>query len=235
MNTSTFAKMCGVEKRTLFHYDEIGLLKPAFVRENGYREYVMEQLGMMDMIKIFQACGYSLFEIKQICGAEAETKFQYAKEAVRRIDAHICQLQLMKNYLQSKQQLLEEYHAMSVENSKIYEKSIRYDKKEVDTEAHFFSFLRDGIYAMLLLDEKDDIWLCKTSEEGIYQSSGIAISFFMEIPSESPDLKPQIQRRLEQFGFCGTYPYFLESLPHFLLKSKETAVLRVTVLQEKGD
>ena len=35
MNTKEFATLCGVEKRTLFHYDEIGLLKPSSIRENG--------------------------------------------------------------------------------------------------------------------------------------------------------------------------------------------------------
>ncbi len=31
LTTKAFAELCGVEKRTLFYYDEIGLLKPAFV------------------------------------------------------------------------------------------------------------------------------------------------------------------------------------------------------------
>ncbi|HET9160675.1 MAG TPA: MerR family transcriptional regulator, partial [Caulobacteraceae bacterium] len=33
------AKLSGVSVRTLHHYDEIGLLKPAAVGENGYRYY----------------------------------------------------------------------------------------------------------------------------------------------------------------------------------------------------
>lgn len=39
MTTKEFAKLCGVEKRTLFFYDEIDLLKPARILPNGYREY----------------------------------------------------------------------------------------------------------------------------------------------------------------------------------------------------
>ena len=35
--TGQFADMCGVKKQTLFHYDDIGILKPVLVEENGYR------------------------------------------------------------------------------------------------------------------------------------------------------------------------------------------------------
>ena len=40
MQINEFAKLAGVSVRTLHYYDEIGLLKPAFVDEqNGYRFY----------------------------------------------------------------------------------------------------------------------------------------------------------------------------------------------------
>lgn len=231
MNTGTFAKMCGVEKRTLFHYDDIDLLKPVLVRENGYREYSVEQLGMMDMIKIFQTCGYSLSEIRQICGAETDAKLRYAEDAINRIDAKIDQLRQMKRYLRSKERLLEEYRALPVGGHSIQNTAIRYDRKAVKGEAHFFSFLRDGIYSVILLDESDEIWLCKYSEDGAHLNVGTAISFFMEIPSESPDLNAQIRQKLENFQFIGRYPYFVESLPHFLLKDQGNAVIKVTVMQ----
>lgn len=37
--TAEFAALCGVKKDTLLHYDHIGLLKPQWVGENGYRYY----------------------------------------------------------------------------------------------------------------------------------------------------------------------------------------------------
>ena len=37
--TGQFAKLCSTTKETLFHYDSLGLLKPARVGENGYRYY----------------------------------------------------------------------------------------------------------------------------------------------------------------------------------------------------
>ena len=37
LTTGEFAKLCGVKKQTLFHYDQIGILKPELSGENGYR------------------------------------------------------------------------------------------------------------------------------------------------------------------------------------------------------
>ena len=33
------AKIAGISVRTLHYYDELGLLKPSFIQENGYRSY----------------------------------------------------------------------------------------------------------------------------------------------------------------------------------------------------
>lgn len=38
------ARLSGVSVRTLHHYDEVGLLKPAFTGENRYRYYGREEL-----------------------------------------------------------------------------------------------------------------------------------------------------------------------------------------------
>ncbi|MBM6801011.1 MerR family DNA-binding transcriptional regulator, partial [Coprobacillus cateniformis] len=43
MTTGEFAKFCQVTKRVLFYYDELDLLKPAYMNEKGYRYYAMHQ------------------------------------------------------------------------------------------------------------------------------------------------------------------------------------------------
>ncbi|OWA37791.1 MerR family transcriptional regulator [Saccharibacillus sp. O16] len=50
LTTGEFAKLCGVNKRTLFHYDDIGLLKPSFTDEKGYRFYSYRQLDVFVLI-----------------------------------------------------------------------------------------------------------------------------------------------------------------------------------------
>lgn len=36
-----FAKLHEINKKTLMWYDEIGILKPAVIKENGYRYYIV--------------------------------------------------------------------------------------------------------------------------------------------------------------------------------------------------
>ena len=45
--TGQFAKLANVSERTIRYYDKIGLLKPSFVMENGYRQY-----SDLDLLKL---------------------------------------------------------------------------------------------------------------------------------------------------------------------------------------
>jgi DNA-binding transcriptional MerR regulator/effector-binding domain-containing protein len=56
-----FARMGTVSIRTLRHYDEIGLLRPAQVDpETGYRSYSADQLGQLNRIIALKDLGFSL-------------------------------------------------------------------------------------------------------------------------------------------------------------------------------
>lgn len=66
LTTKQFANLCKVEKRTLFYYDEIDLLKPIEITESGYRLYATEQFDTMSMIKALQSVGMSLGDIKAL-------------------------------------------------------------------------------------------------------------------------------------------------------------------------
>lgn len=60
--------MSGVSVRTLHFYDELGLLKPAYVGENGYRFYKEEQLLVLQQILFYRELGMELKQIKEILG-----------------------------------------------------------------------------------------------------------------------------------------------------------------------
>lgn len=62
--TGEFAKLCGVKKQTLFHYDEIGIFSPKIKAENGYRYYSFTQLEVFNVISILKDLGMPLKEIK---------------------------------------------------------------------------------------------------------------------------------------------------------------------------
>lgn len=60
------ARMAGVSVRTLHHYDEIGLLKPAHTGENRYRYYGEEELLRLQQILIHRELEIPLVEIGTI-------------------------------------------------------------------------------------------------------------------------------------------------------------------------
>lgn len=67
MNTvKQVAKLSGVSIRTLRFYDEIGLLKPAFYGENGYRYYEKEQLLALQQTLFYRELGMELAMIQKI-------------------------------------------------------------------------------------------------------------------------------------------------------------------------
>lgn len=60
------ARMSGVTSRTLRHYDEIGLLKPARVAGNGHRRYEEPQLLRLQQILVLRELGLGLGEIARV-------------------------------------------------------------------------------------------------------------------------------------------------------------------------
>lgn len=60
------AGMSGVSVRTLHFYDEVGLLKPAYLGANGYRFYEEAQLLMLQQILFYRKLGFELKQIKRI-------------------------------------------------------------------------------------------------------------------------------------------------------------------------
>lgn len=63
------ASLAGVSVRTLHHYDEVGLLKPAFTGENRYRYYGEEEVLRLQQILIHREMGMALAEIGPLLDA----------------------------------------------------------------------------------------------------------------------------------------------------------------------
>jgi DNA-binding transcriptional MerR regulator len=62
-----FARLGAVSIRTLRHYDEIGLLRPAEVDPvTGYRSYSAKQLRQLNRIVALKDLGLSLGQVRQL-------------------------------------------------------------------------------------------------------------------------------------------------------------------------
>ncbi|PZT56220.1 MerR family transcriptional regulator [Paenibacillus silvae] len=68
LSISAFSKLSEVTRKTLIYYDRIGLFKPAYVADNGYRFYSRSQLETIGVIHIFKELGMSLEEIQEHLG-----------------------------------------------------------------------------------------------------------------------------------------------------------------------
>ena len=96
MQINEFAKLTGVSVRTLHYYDEIGLLKPAFVDiQNGYRFYDQNSLERMQEILFYRELDFELKSIRDILSspdydkqkalAEQRKLLELKKERLERI------------------------------------------------------------------------------------------------------------------------------------------------------
>lgn len=64
--TNQLAKMAGITRRTLHYYDEIGLLKPSQVGENGYRYYAADALLRLQQILFYRELEMPLEQIRSM-------------------------------------------------------------------------------------------------------------------------------------------------------------------------
>ncbi len=101
--TGEFAKICGVNKQTLFYYDQEGIFKPDIVEENGYRYYSYTQIETFTIIAMLRDLGVHIKEIKAHMdnrSPEALIRLMESKEA--EIDKKIKALNWSKTYIQNK-------------------------------------------------------------------------------------------------------------------------------------
>lgn len=64
------SKLAGVSIRTLHYYDDIGLLRPSFVRSNGYRVYEEKEVVKLQQILLFRELEFPLEQIKEMISAK---------------------------------------------------------------------------------------------------------------------------------------------------------------------
>ena len=127
------ARLSGVTVRTLHFYDEIGVLKPAYKGENGYRYYEKEQLLGLQQIMFYRELDVPLEQIKLIMSspgfdrlatlkahrARLEGELKRHRDLIRTIDATIAELNGKKTM--ANEQI---FGGFSPEKQKRYEKEL---------------------------------------------------------------------------------------------------------------
>jgi MerR family transcriptional regulator, thiopeptide resistance regulator len=128
------ADLADVTVRTLHHYDDIDLLKPAQVGDNGYRYYDDDALLRLQQILFYREIGLSLLQIKDVLDspdfdvvtalhthrAALEDKLYHLHELMHTIDQTLAHLQ--GGTPMSKKQL---FGGFNPEKQKDYEREAR--------------------------------------------------------------------------------------------------------------
>ena len=105
--TGQFARLNGVNKRTLHYYDEIGLFSPEIKGENGYRYYTCFQTVQLELILILRKIGLSIEEIVRYQQRPSGAFFaELIEERKALIDKSIRELLNTKAFLEQKSKKL---------------------------------------------------------------------------------------------------------------------------------
>ena len=96
------SRLSGVSVRTLHYYDEIDLLKPSIVAENGYRYYNRDVVVRLQEILLYRELDFPLKKIKEIVGQAGYDKVQALKDQIKL-------LELKKSFEAFDQKAVEEF------------------------------------------------------------------------------------------------------------------------------
>lgn len=86
------SELAGVSARTLRYYDEIGLLKPKYVTEAGYRFYGEKELAILQQILFYRERGFDLKQIRRIL-------FQDGFDLMNALEEHLLELEKQRAYM----------------------------------------------------------------------------------------------------------------------------------------
>lgn len=109
LRAADFARICGTNKRTLHHYDQIGLFAPALRGENGYRYYSQEQYDVFMVISALKELGMPLLDIKAYLDRrDPERLSALLDQQEAEVERELAQLRRIQTMIRTKRKLLEQ-------------------------------------------------------------------------------------------------------------------------------
>jgi len=105
LRSGQLARLAGVSRDTLRHYERKGLLQPAGRSANGYRRFHPEALGRVRMIRAALSIGFSIDELGRILRARDRGKppcrevRELAGDKLHALDAQLRELQRWRDQL----------------------------------------------------------------------------------------------------------------------------------------
>lgn len=88
------SEMAGVSARTLRYYDEIGLLKPLYTTEAGYRFYGEREVALLQQILFFRERKFDLKSIQKIL-------YQDDFDVMHALEEHLAELEYQREHVEA--------------------------------------------------------------------------------------------------------------------------------------
>ncbi|WP_069988168.1 MerR family transcriptional regulator [Massilioclostridium coli] len=95
------SNIAGVSARTLRYYDEIGLLKPLYTTDSGYRYYGEQELDLLQQILFYKERGFDLKRIQKIL-------YQEQFHLMDALEEHLLELKKQQAHIASLIQTVEQ-------------------------------------------------------------------------------------------------------------------------------
>ena len=179
MTTGELARLMGITKETLFHYDEIGLFQPEIVKENGYRYYAIYQMEVLNTILLLRDLGMPLKEIKFTLEERSLDKMmQIFQDREQQIQKELVKLRNMKEWIRKHRQKMQLAYQMDWNLVHVQKLSERY---------YVYREVPDG------------------TEEAIYKKENELLTQFLDVnPQFCSDYEVAYMQHAENVE-CGAY------------------------------
>ena len=130
------SSLSGVSARTLRWYDEIGLLKPCRIGENGYRYYSTREVDRLQQILFYRALNVELAQIKNLLDdpsfdrmAALRSHLSALQAQRKRTDALICAVQRTILAEERKEPLMDREKFETFKQNAIAQNEAKYGKE----------------------------------------------------------------------------------------------------------
>lgn len=120
LTTGEFAKICNINKKTLFFYAEQGIFKPNIIGDNGYHYYSYDQLYIFYIIRALKDIGLSIKEIKNyIDNRSPEALIDFLSEHQKSLKEEIRHKQRLSLLIKNKIQLINRASAITLDEIRL--------------------------------------------------------------------------------------------------------------------
>ena len=114
LSIGEFSKLCGVARKTLIFYDNIGIFSPAYKNEKNYRYYTLNQFDTFSILTDLRELGMSLNDIKDYLNKKSPSNYlNMLKQENHKIKKRIDKLKRMSNNIENKIEIA--YSAIDIE------------------------------------------------------------------------------------------------------------------------